>query len=60
MKTVRVYRVDYVTKTKWQVGTVEERRKSDRPKNDIGLLQLARKRFASTPDEAFRIIVSPE
>lgn len=60
MKIVRVYRVDYVTKKKWPVGTLEERRKSDRPKNDIGLLQLARKMFASTPDEALRTIVSPE
>jgi len=60
LKTVRVYMVDYVNKTKLPVGEIEERRKSNRPKNEIGLLHLARKRFASTPDVAFRIIVSPE
>jgi len=59
VKTVNVYQVDYVRKTRKPVGVIEERRKSDRPGNETGLLQLARRKFAASADEAFRIIVNP-
>jgi hypothetical protein len=59
MKTVKVYQVDYVRKTKKPIGVVEERRGSDRPGNESGLLRLARRKFAASADEAFRIIVNP-
>ena len=59
MKTLKVYQVDYVRKTKKPIGVVEERRKSVRPGNETGLLRLARKQFAESADEAFRIIVNP-
>jgi len=55
MKPVSVYRVDYVRKTKVLVGTVMERRKNDRGSNLTGLLHLARKTFAASPEEAFSI-----
>lgn len=59
MKSVKVYRVDYVRKTKKPIGVIEERRSSDRPDNEIGLLRLARKKFAASADEAFRIFLRP-
>lgn len=59
MKNVKVYQVDYVRKTRKPIGIIEERRGSDRPGNEAGLLRLARKRFAASADEAFRIIVNP-
>jgi hypothetical protein len=55
MQTVTVYRVDYVHKLKIPIGTVEERRKKDRPENLLGLLRIARRIFSSTPQEAFQI-----
>lgn len=59
MKTVKVYQVDYVRKTKKPIGVIEERRGSARPDNEAGLLRLARRRFAASADEAFRIFVNP-
>lgn len=56
---MKVYQVDYVRKTKIPIGVVEERRESDRPGNETGLLHLARRKFAASADEAFRIIVNP-
>ena len=53
MKPVSVYRVDYVRKTKVRIGTVVERRKRERGDNLAGLLRLARKMFAASPQEAF-------
>jgi hypothetical protein len=53
MKPVSVYRVDYVRKTKVRIGTVMERRQKDRGDNIAGLLHLARKHFAASPEEAF-------
>ena len=43
MRTVTVYRVDYVKKTRVPIGEVQERRKKDRGGNLLGLLRLARK-----------------
>lgn len=53
MRPITVYRVDYVKKTKVRIGTVIERRRKDRGDNLRGLLFLARKSFASSPQEAF-------
>ncbi len=53
MKPISVYRVDYVKKTKVRIGMVVERRRSERGDNLTGLLFLARKTFASSPQEAF-------
>jgi len=55
MKIVTVYAVDYVKKMKTPVGSMVERRKADRGDNLLGLLKLARKQYASTPDAALRI-----
>ncbi len=59
MKTFKVYKVDYVRKVKMPIGEVEERRISDRPENGAGLMRLARKKFAGSADESYRIIVNP-
>jgi hypothetical protein len=55
MRPVSVYRVDYVRKTKVRIGTVLERRSKDRGDNLSGLLFLARKMFAASPQEAILI-----
>lgn len=60
MKTVEVYKVDYVRKTKKPIGTIEERRETARPGSEAGLLRIARKKFAASADEAYRIIVNPD
>ncbi len=57
MKTVTVYRVDYVRRTRIPIGAVEERRRKERGDNLIGLLRLARKTYASSPEEALYIAV---
>lgn len=57
MRNIIVYRVDYVRKTKVPIGWVVERRDRERGDNLIGLLRLARKAFASSPEEALRIAV---
>jgi hypothetical protein len=55
MRPVSVYRVDYVRKTKVRIGTVVERRSKERGDNLSGLLFLARKMFANSPQEAILI-----
>lgn len=50
-----VYRMNFEERTKEPIGQIVERRKSTRQNNHIGLLQLARKQFSSTTDEAVRI-----
>ena len=55
MRPVSVYRVDYVRKTKVRIGTVVERRSKERGDNLSGLLFLARKMFADSPQEAILI-----
>lgn len=64
VKTVTVYHVDYVKQKKIPIGTVVERRKRSRPENLAGLLRIARKKYSSTPQEAFQTAVdagsSPE
>ncbi|MHB1012298.1 MAG: hypothetical protein ACYC37_05260 [Desulfobacteria bacterium] len=57
MKTVTVYRVDYVKKTKVPIGRVSERRRKDRGGNLLGLLRLARKIYGKGPEDAIHIAV---
>ncbi len=57
MKAVTVYRVDYLRKTRVPIGVVLERRRKERGDNLLGLLRLARKAFASSPEEALSIAV---
>jgi hypothetical protein len=57
VKNVTVYQVDYVRKTKVPIGVVIERRTKERGDNILGLLRLARKAFASSPEEALKIAI---
>ena len=57
MRTVTVYRVDYVKKTRIPIGGVQERRKKDRGGNLLGLLRLARKIYGTSPEDAIHIAV---
>ena len=57
MRTVTVYRVDYVNKTRVPIGGVQERRKKDRGGNLLGLLRLARKIYGTSPEDAIHIAV---
>lgn len=57
MKSVTVYRVDYVRKTRVPIGRILERRSKERGDNLIGLLRLARKTFGATPQDALSIAI---
>jgi hypothetical protein len=57
MKSITVYRVNYLTKTREPIGAVVERRRKDRGDNRMGLLRLARKAYASCAQEAFQIAI---
>lgn len=59
-KIYKVYRVDYITKMKIPIGTVMERRSQPRAANHLGLMKLARKMFAQSPEDRIRIIVEEE
>lgn len=50
-----VYRVDYVHRTRVPIGEILERRRSPRGNNAIGLLQLARRQYSASTDEALSI-----
>jgi len=54
-KVFTVYRMDFEQRTKEPIGEIVERRKSTRHNNYIGLLQLARRQFSSSTEEAVRI-----
>jgi hypothetical protein len=57
----RVYRVDYLTKRKLPIGIVTERRSQPRGAADhVGLMKLARKMFALSPEDQKRIVVGEE
>jgi hypothetical protein len=57
-KVYNVYRVDYRTKTKVPIGTIVERRKSPRGKeNPLSLVKLARKIYGESVEDQFRIVV---
>lgn len=55
MKGLTVYRVDRETRRKVPVGTVVERRKEERGRNLIGLLQVARRDFVFARDDALQV-----
>lgn len=57
VKNVTVFHVDYVRKTKVPIGMVVERRTKERGDNILGLLRLARKAYASSPEEALNIAI---
>ncbi len=60
-KAYKVYRVDYLTKMKIPIGTVTERRSKPRGSaSQLGLMKLARKMFAQSPEDQFRIVVGEE
>ena len=57
VKTVTVYRVDYVKRTRVPIGEVHERRKENRGGNYLSLLRLARKIYGKGPEDALHIAV---
>ncbi len=57
MQTFNVYSVDYARREKIPIGSIVERRKKNRPENYLGLLKIARKAFASCPEEAFHVVL---
>jgi len=60
-KIYKVYRVDYLTKLKIPIGTVTERRHRPRDAaSHFGLMKLARKTFAQSPEDQMRIVVGEE
>jgi hypothetical protein len=60
LETVTVYRLDDRTKEMIPLGILVERRKTERGKNPLGMLKLARKEFAETEDESKRIFIKYE
>lgn len=60
-KVYRVYRLDGETEAKVPIGTVQERRNQSRgTANLAGLMKLARKIYAATPEEQMRIFLGEE
>ena len=57
MRAVTVYRMDYTMKTKYPLGVVLERRKTERVNNYNDLLRLARSTFALDTADANNIII---
>ena len=57
MQAVTVYRVDYGRKTKDPIGTVLEKRKTERAHNYHDLLRLARRLFAWDTADALHIVI---
>jgi hypothetical protein len=57
LKTVMVYWTDKKNMRKEPIGILIERRKSERENNAIGMLRLARKKFAKTEEESKRIVI---
>ncbi len=57
LKTVMVYWMDIKNMRKEPIGILIERRKSERENNAIGMLRLARKKFAKTEEESKRIVI---
>jgi hypothetical protein len=60
LETVFVYRLDERTKAMIPLGILVERRKTERGKNPLGMLKLARKEFAETEEESKRIFIRYE
>ena len=57
MRAVTVYRVDYGRKTKDPIGTVLEKRKTERAHNYHDMLRLARRLFALDTTDALHIVI---
>jgi hypothetical protein len=57
MRAVTVYRVDYGRKTKEPIGTLLERRKTERTHNYHDLLRVARRLFALDTVDALHIVI---
>jgi|GEM_PF-3023137 len=57
MRLVPVYRINYATGTRVQIGVIEERRRKERGDNLIGLLKLARKTYAYSLGDAHEIVL---
>jgi hypothetical protein len=57
MRAVTVYRVDYDRKTRDPIGTVLEKRTTERAHNYHDLLRLARRLFAWDTADALHIII---
>jgi hypothetical protein len=55
MMTFTVYGVDKVRERKVQLGTVVERRRTDRGNNIAGLLELAANRFKLSSDQKIQV-----
>ena len=55
MTTFTVFRVDEVRERKVKVGTLVERRGTDRGNNLAGLIKLAAKRFKLTPGHKIQV-----
>lgn len=55
MTTFTVYSVDKVRERKVQVGTLVERRRTDRGNNIAGLLKLAANRFKLSPGQKIQV-----
>ncbi len=58
MQEIPVYRWDYGKDTKVPIGSVLEKRKTERGSNYIDLLRLARRRFAENGTGAGPIFIS--
>ena len=60
-KVYKVYRVDSLTKMEIPVGTVTERRNQARgTASYLGLMKLARKMFAQSPQDQVQITIGEE
>ena len=55
MTTFTVYSIDKVRERKVQLGTLVERRRTDRGNNIAGLLELAANRFKLSPDQKIQV-----
>jgi len=55
MTTITVYSVDKVRQGKIQLGTIVERRRTDRGNNVSGLLKLAANRFKLSPGQKIQV-----
>jgi len=55
MATFTVYSVDKARERKVQVGTLVERRRTDRGDNIVGLLKLAASRFKLSPGQKIQV-----
>jgi hypothetical protein len=57
MKIGTVYLMDYRSKSRLSVGSLPERRQTERGNNQKDLLRLAREKFASNPNDALNLYI---